>query len=260
MDKKRIPANHAVSCAAAALLWLMSWGASTPSMAAEDTSTPGDADLAGTACAIGLEKFLPADYYYCVAGQRYGLHDYGQAQRFFHEAAAWASKPADYVLGTMALDGDHQPTNRPLALAWYGLAAERHTDRFVKAYTTLRKHMSAEEIAQAGKLLQTLRPHYSDATAAHRAETRYHDGMRLLRQTANQSNYCIAGMHDFRNLAGASINPAQFALDCPSTTQVAAQIDQRAALVFEDWYGHTSVGNPQQVRPASESGGRHMPR
>lgn len=85
--------------------------------AAPTVLTPTDAQLAGSRCVSGLEKFLPADYYYCLAAQTYGEHNDAQAQRFSHTAASWASKPAQYVLGVMALNGDHQPINRPLALA-----------------------------------------------------------------------------------------------------------------------------------------------
>jgi hypothetical protein len=144
---------------------------------AQDADKPPvtDKQMAETRCIIGLEKFLPADYYYCLASQSYGEKNYGEAQKFFHTAASWASKPAQYILGVMALNGDHQPVNRPLALAWMALAAERHTERFSQAYMTLRKHMSPQEIDASDRLLQGLRPTYADATAATRAEARYHD-------------------------------------------------------------------------------------
>jgi hypothetical protein len=221
---------------------MLAYAGPSSAQTAAANSPPTDADFASVKCAIGMEKFLPADYYYCLAGQRYGLHDYGQAQRFFHEAASWASKPAQYVLGVMALHGDQQPVDKPLALAWFALAAERHTERFSKAYQDLDAQLSAEDRRKAAKLLHDLQPRYGDATAASRAETRYRDGMRLLRQTANQSNYCIAGMYDFRDLAGTSTGKV-----CPPTQVVVNQIDKTAANVFEDWHGHVTVGPLQQV-------------
>lgn len=97
------------------------------SEASAANSAPSDADWDNAACATGEEQFLPGDYYSCLATQRYGLHHYVQARKFFTTAASWASKPAQYVLGIMALDGDHQPANRPLAAAWLALAQMRPT-------------------------------------------------------------------------------------------------------------------------------------
>lgn len=224
---------------------------------AHDASKPAPTDeqLASTRCIIGLEKFLPADYYYCLASQSYGEKNYGEAQKFFHTAAAWASKPAQYVLGVMALDGDHQPVDRPLALAWMALAAERHTERFSQAYAALRAHLSAQDRATSDKLLQGLRPTYADATAAVRAETRYHDGMHLLQGKGLGSSYCMQGMFDTADLAGSTIGPDQ-AMRCPPTTVVAEQVDKKAADVFEDWHGHVTV---EPLQPVQMKNGQPVP-
>jgi TPR repeat protein len=220
-----------------------------------DTPPPTDKQLADTRCIIGLEKFLPADYYYCLASQSYGEKNYGEAQRFFHTAASWASKPAQYVLGVMALNGDHQPVNRPLALAWLALAAERHTERFNQAYVELRAHLSPREREESEKLLRDLQPTYADATAATRAESRYHDGMQMLRSKGLGSNYCMEGMFDTAQLAGSTIGPDQ-AMACPQTTTLAVQIDKKAADVFEDWHGHVTV---EPLQPVQVKDGKPLP-
>jgi TPR repeat protein len=224
---------------------------------AQDANKPPvtDKQMAETRCIIGLEKFLPADYYYCLASQSYGEKNYGEAQKFFHTAASWASKPAQYVLGVMALNGDHQPVNRPLALAWMALAAERHTERFSQAYMTLREHMSPQEIDASDRLLQGLRPTYADATAATRAEARYHDGMQMLRSKGLGSNYCMEGMFDTAQLAGSTIGPDQ-AMACPQTAVLAVQIDKKAADVFEDWHGHVTV---EPLQPVQTKNGQPLP-
>ena len=110
-------------------LRLLAWiclllGVSAASVARAADVDAADPALADAKCISGMEKFLPANYYYCVAAQSYGAGHYEQAQRLFRQAAAWASKPAQYVLGVMALQGDHQSIDRPLALAWFALAAE----------------------------------------------------------------------------------------------------------------------------------------
>ncbi len=106
-----------IGCAVAALapLPLAAQTASTP-LEQDGDAVPSDADLANTSCTSGEERFLPGDYYYCLGTQSYGAHRYQKAQKFFTTAASWASKPAQYVLGIMALNGDQQPVNRPLGL------------------------------------------------------------------------------------------------------------------------------------------------
>ena len=220
-----------------------------------DPPPPTDQQLADTRCIIGLEKFLPADYYYCLASQSYGEKNYGQAQTFFHTAASWASKPAQYVLGVMALNGDHQPVNRSLALAWLTLAAERHTERFEQAYVALRDHLSSRQRAESETLLRSLRPVYADATAATRAEARYHGGMQMLRRKGIGSSYCMQGMFDAAQLAGSTIGPDQ-AMACPQTTTLAAQIDKKAADVFENWHGHVTV---EPLQPVKTEHGQPLP-
>ncbi|MET0330707.1 MAG: hypothetical protein ABW154_04685 [Dyella sp.] len=218
------------------------------------SSTPSDGQLASARCIIGEEKFLPADYFYCLASQSYGQHRYSYAQKFFQQAAAWGSKPAQYVLGVMALNGDQQPVDRPLALAWLRLAAERQRADYQQAYQQLYAATSAREHQAAEALLRSMRPTYGDAVAAVRAESRYHDGMKQLTRMGNGSTYCMEGMFDTAALAGdtpgggvpPSISPTQ----CPSVQAVAATVDKQAASVFDGWQGHVTVGALQAVTPS----------
>ncbi|OOG63406.1 hypothetical protein B0E46_10415 [Rhodanobacter sp. B04] len=213
-------------------------GVSAPKSA--DTA-PSDADLASTKCAIGEERFLPGDYFYCLATLSYGEQHYGYAQKFFQEAAGWGSKPAQYVLGIMALNGDHQPVNRPLALAWLTLAAERPRSSFGQAYQSAYAHATVAERQAAESLLAKLRPVYADATAAVRAEKRYTQGMaQLAHANAGEGNYCLEGLT-------TPADPAPDPQQClPMQTMVDA-IDKQAAIVFDGWSGHVSVGALQQV-------------
>jgi hypothetical protein len=223
-------------------------GASAP--AAADTA-PSDAELAATKCAIGEERFLPGDYFYCLATQSYGEQHYGYAQKFFTEAAGWASKPAQYVLGIMALDGDHQPVNRPLAIAWLALASERPQSDYVVAYKSAYASATPAERQAAEKLLATMRPTFADATAAVRAEKRYTDGMTTLaRLNAGERSYCMEGLVE---PGDPQTDPTQ----CPSMQTVVNAIDRQAAGVFDGWAGHVSVGALQPVNapPPSKSGG-----
>lgn len=190
---------------------------------------PSDADLSSTACAIGEEKFLPADYYYCLATQSYGEQHVERARKFFTTAASWASKPAQYVLGIMALNGDHQPVNRPLALAWLTLAAERPQSTFKAAYTATYAGATPAERQAAEKLLADMRPTYADATAAVRAEKRYAQGMATLeRLSSGNGHYCMEGV-----TTPADPSVAEDPSQCPPIPAMTKALDQAAANVFD---------------------------
>ncbi|AIF48878.1 hypothetical protein [Dyella japonica] len=223
--------------------------AQTASDAPDADAVPSDADLANTRCVSGEEKFLPGDYFYCLGTQTYGLGRYGSAQRFFKTAAGWASKPAQYVLAVMALNGDHQPVNRPLALAWFALAAERPHSRFQGDRDEAWKNASDDERKAAEQLLATMRSVYGDATAAPRAQRRYEDGMAMLNRLSNRgAKYCMAGMSDPSRPA---VDPAS----CPPVQQVMKMVDAAAVNVFDGWIGHVQVGPLQRV-PAEEASGK----
>jgi hypothetical protein len=212
-----------------------------PAPASSADYVPSDADLAAANCVIGEERFLPGDYYYCLGGLTYGQHHYATSNRFFTTAASWASKPAQYVLGVMALNGDHQPKNRALALAWFALASERPDSRFKANYDEVYKASTNAERRGADALLEKMRPVYGDATAAMRAETRYADGMAWLKRMNSAGNqYCMEGMTPIDRL-----NPDPSV--CQSVQQVVQMVDHASVSVFEGWAGHVTVGPLQQV-------------
>jgi hypothetical protein len=212
---------------------------------------PTDQQLAAARCPISEEKFLPGDYYYCIGAMNYGEHNYRDTVRFFTIAASWASKPAQYVLGVMALNGDHQPVDRALALAWWTLAAERPQSRFQGDYDMLNKAASPGEHAQANALLAKMRPIYGDQVAARRAEARYVAGMQWLKWIdGGGHSICLAG---FGGMSGPAASPS----GCPSVQQVVATIDKLAGTVFDGWTGHVVVGPLQRAEaPSSGSGSK----
>lgn len=224
-----------------------------PPASAASATAPSNAELAATQCAIGEERVLPGDYYYCLGQQNYGEQHYGYAKKFFTTAASWASKPAQYVLAIMALDGDHQPVNRPLALAWLALASERPESRFRPAYDAFNARVTADERQAAAQWLARLRPTYADATAAVRAEKRYAQGMATInRISATGGNYCMEGSTDLADAPSGQPDPSQ----CPPIQKTVSAIDQTAAELFDGWSGHVSIGPLQQVdAPATAAHG-----
>ncbi|HEX7816277.1 hypothetical protein [Dyella sp.] len=215
------------------------WAQATPST----TAAPSDSDLSRQVCVIGEEKFVPADYYYCLAVQSYGQHKYRYAERYFKEAASWASKPAQYVLGIMALNGDQQPANRPLALAWLALASERPDSKFAGDYNNVLAHSSQRDKDAANALLVDMRRTYADDVAARRAQERYEHGMASLK---NVETYCMAGLSQ-ANKDEATLDDPLEGNSCQRKESMVARIDKTAAAVFDGWTGHVTVGALQQV-------------
>jgi hypothetical protein len=221
-------------------------GAQSADTPADSDTPPTDADLAGTRCVSGEEKILPGDYFYCLGTQTYGLGKYSTSQRFFKTAASWASKPAQYVLGVMALNGDNQPVNTALGLAWLTLASERANSPFRQEYDTAMKKATEADRHAAEQLLVSMRPIYGDATAAPRAERRYTDGMATLnRMSARGAKFCMAGMTD-------PSRPVADPSGCPPIEIVMKALDKAAVNVFDGWVGHVQVGPLEQV-PAADA-------
>ena len=214
-------------------------------------ASPTDDDLSRITCSISEEKFLPGDYYYCLATQSYGFQRYTQAQRYFKTAASWASKPAQYVLGVMALNGDQQPIDRPLALAWFTLAAERHQADFESAYNQLSASATPDEKTASDKWLKELRLTYADDIAAPRAERRYKDGMRNITRGGYSGVACLSGVLPAGGGPSAGSSVSNSSVACVEIKALVQTIDQAADKVFGGWSGHVTVG---ALQPASAPG------
>ncbi|MET0934622.1 MAG: SEL1-like repeat protein [Luteibacter sp.] len=129
-------------------------------------------------CAQGLERLLPGDYYFCAAARDIGYGHDSRGRERLRDAAHWASKPAQYVLGLMYFNGDEGPANRPLGIAWLALAAERHDPRFEPSFVEAYQRASPAEREQANAYWQELKEDFADTTAGVRARRRYLAEMR----------------------------------------------------------------------------------
>jgi len=152
-----------------------------------DTSTASTADIRKTVhaavpyCAGGLEQFLPGQYYFCAAVREFGQGHDRMARARLRDAAYWASKPAQYVLGLTYYNGDDvTAVNRPLGVAWLALSAERHDPRFEPSFAQGFASLSPTEREQANVYWRDLREKYADATAGRRAQRVYKNEMRNL--------------------------------------------------------------------------------
>ncbi|SKB72081.1 SEL1-like repeat protein [Luteibacter sp. 22Crub2.1] len=131
-------------------------------------------------CPGGIERILPGEYYFCAAARDFGKNHDARARERLRDAAYWASKPAQYVLGLMYFNGDDGPINRPLGVAWLALASERHDPRFEPAFAKAYLQLSPAEKTQADAYWVDMREKYGDRTAGTRAHRIYLAEMRNL--------------------------------------------------------------------------------
>ena len=91
----------------------------------------------------------------------------------YEVSASWAYKPAQYNLGVMYLKGEGVPLDRPRAMAWFALAAERGDADYVQARELLYADLGKDEFAHANEIWRELKTTYGDDVALARAKMRW---------------------------------------------------------------------------------------
>jgi len=205
-------------------------------------------------CPSPLERFLPGVYYYCVGARDLAGNREARGIDMLKTAAGWGSKPAQLTLGLAYYKGDVVAANRPLGLAWLGLAAERRDPYATGIFRSAWEKASPQERQQAQALWESMLPQYGDRRAAQRAELRYRRIRKeLMRRAAYNEYVCMAGLTSDTIPPPTPDGPAS----CPNwmPVSVAANLmDVYADNLFEGWSGHVTVGSLQQVAPpASEA-------
>jgi hypothetical protein len=119
------------------------------------------------------EDGRPGQYYFIKAVDAAKHRDYRFAIDMYRAAASWAYKPAQYNLGVIYLKGEGVPVDRPRAMAWFALAAERGDADYVQARELLYADLDKDEFAQANAIWRELKPKYGDAVALARAKMRW---------------------------------------------------------------------------------------
>jgi len=218
-------------------------------------------EVAQIPCPSGLERFLPGSYYYCVGRRDLARGHAARSRGMLRIASSWGSKPAQFLLGIGYYKGDSWPANRPLGLAWMGLAAERRDPAYTAIFASAWQHATAQEQSTAQALWQSMLPTYGDARAAHRAELRYHHEIdAMTRNEVYGAKTCIEGINSGK-ITSAPIkevgNFDMMAHDSPCwgalpVNQVAGRIERYAGELFEGWKGHVTVGALQSVEKPSK--------
>jgi len=209
-------------------------------------------------CPQGLEHFLPGSYYYCVGVRDLARGNYSRSRRMLRIAAGWGNKSAQFLLGIGYFKGDTGRLDRPLGLAWMGLAAERKDPNYSAIFTSAWQQATPLERARAQVLWQSMLPKYEDAHAARRAEMRFeHERDALVAQSGAGRQVCIAGLNVSHistvvpeYLANNNMSACGGA-DLP-VELVAKKLDVYAEQLFDGWAGHVSVGALKAVETPSK--------
>jgi hypothetical protein len=205
-------------------------------------------------CPAGLENILPGIYYYCVGARDLAENRNAQGLSMLETAAAWGSKPAQYTLGVGYFNGDVAVKNRPLGLAWLGLAAERKDPYYLATFQSAWRKATPTEQIQANALWNQMRRKYGDAVAATRSQ-RHYQYLRdqMISGETLGARWCIAG------LTARAVTPPDSPLVGPGAQShcdngwpgnvLAKRLDKYADSLFDGLQGHVTVGPLLQVSP-----------
>jgi hypothetical protein len=146
----------------------------------------GSLSLLGFACVTNAQRFdgvgyigspaaeaRPGVIYFQKAAEAVRHKDYKFAVEMYVASASWAYKTAQYNLAIMYLHGEGVPVDRPRAMAWMALAAERNDKDYVEARELIYADLTAEEFEQANVIYRELKPEFGDATALKRASEKW---------------------------------------------------------------------------------------
>ena len=119
------------------------------------------------------EDGRPGQYYFLKAVEAVQHKNYRFAVDMYETSASWAYKPAAYNLAVMYMQGGGVPVDKPRAMAWAALAAERGDADYVQAREVIYANITPEEFAQANEIWRDLKKTYGDAIALDRAKARW---------------------------------------------------------------------------------------
>ncbi|WEN15901.1 hypothetical protein PY254_04305 [Rhodanobacter sp. AS-Z3] len=192
-------------------------------------------------CLEGWERLLPGDYYGCRALYHLQRHHPERALGMLKEAAYWANKDAQHVLGLAYVNGNIEgiPANRPLGIAWLALAAERKHAEYVHDYTLAVRQSSPGDVSSASTLYVELKKVYGDRVAGERATRRFVREVKSLDDAANEGGNMV-------HISGLTPYPEAALI-------LSQKIHEQAKKDFDGLQGTVSVGVLEQVaapRPA----------
>lgn len=117
----------------------------------------------------------PGIYFFKKGVKAFEKDQYAFAIDMYKVAASWAYKPAEYNLSVMYSRGQGVPVDLPRAMAWIALAAERGDLRFTNARDAINVKLDSDQVAEANRILEQLKPKYADKKALRKAKRRWRD-------------------------------------------------------------------------------------
>jgi hypothetical protein len=115
----------------------------------------------------------PGIYYFYRGVEAIDRKQYAFARDMYETSASWGYKPAQYNLAIMYAKGEGFAIDKPRAMAWAALAAERGDKDYVDAREVIYATLSKDEFAQANVLWRDLKQTYGDEHALRRAKARW---------------------------------------------------------------------------------------
>jgi hypothetical protein len=148
----------------------------------------------------------PGIYYFYRGVEAADRKQYAFARDMYVTSASWAYKPAQYNLAVMYAKGEGVAIDRPRAMAWAALAAERGDADYVEAREVIFATLTANEFAQANALWRDLKQTYGDEHALRRARARWAEVKAAMTgsRTGFPGNLRI-GAHDMNASPGAGL-------------------------------------------------------
>jgi hypothetical protein len=119
------------------------------------------------------EDGRPGQYFYYRAVDAVKHRQYKFAIDMYETSASWAYKPAQYNLAVIYAKGEGVPIDKPRAMAWAALAAERGDQDYVDAREAIYADLTKDEFARANEIWRDLKKTYADAVALERAKARW---------------------------------------------------------------------------------------
>jgi hypothetical protein len=115
----------------------------------------------------------PGRYYFLQGAAAVNDGKYRFAVDMYQTAASWAYKPAEYNLAVMYLKGEGVTADKPRAMAWIALAAERGDSDYIEAREVIYAELTPDEFAKANEIWRELKKTYGDESALVRAKARW---------------------------------------------------------------------------------------
>jgi len=119
------------------------------------------------------EDGRPGQYFYYRAVDAVNHKQYKFAIDMYETSASWAYKPAQYNLAVIYAKGEGVPVDKPRAMAWAALAAERGDQDYIDAREAIYADLTKDEFAKANEIWRDLKKTYADDIALERAKTRW---------------------------------------------------------------------------------------